>query len=80
MEYMDLLLPTAPSLVFARETCTPYFSMWYSLRYPGSLSWQHFNAPQLCLGNEWAAVVTARAALPQTRVETVIGSQAEFLK
>ena len=24
MEYMDLLPPTAPSLVFARETCTPY--------------------------------------------------------
>ena len=26
MEYMDLLRPTAPSLVFARETCTPYNS------------------------------------------------------
>ena len=26
MEYMDLLPPTAPSLVFARETCTPYCS------------------------------------------------------
>ena len=24
MENMDLLPPTAPSLVFARETCTPY--------------------------------------------------------
>ena len=24
MDYMDLLPPTAPSLVFARETCTPY--------------------------------------------------------
>ena len=24
MEYMDLLPPTAPSLVFARETCMPY--------------------------------------------------------
>ena len=24
MEYMDLLPPTAPSLVFARETCRPY--------------------------------------------------------
>ncbi len=24
MEYMDLLRPTAPSLIFARETCTPY--------------------------------------------------------
>ena len=23
MEYMDLLPPTAPSLVFARETCRP---------------------------------------------------------
>ena len=26
MEYMDLLPPTAPSLVFARETCTPYYT------------------------------------------------------
>ena len=26
MENMDFLLPTAPSLVFARETCTPYCS------------------------------------------------------
>ena len=26
MEYMDLLPPTAPSLVFAREICTPYWS------------------------------------------------------
>ena len=25
MEYMDLLPPTAPSLVFARETCRPYW-------------------------------------------------------
>ena len=25
MEYMDLLPPTAPSLVFAHETCTPYW-------------------------------------------------------
>ena len=25
MENMDLLPPTAPSLVFARETYTPYF-------------------------------------------------------
>ena len=24
MEYMDLLPPTSPSLVYARETCTPY--------------------------------------------------------
>ena len=24
MEYMDLLLPTAPSLIFAHETCMPY--------------------------------------------------------
>ena len=24
MEYMNLLSPIAPSLVFARETCTPY--------------------------------------------------------
>ena len=24
MEYIDLLPPTAPSLVFAREICTPY--------------------------------------------------------
>ena len=24
MEYMDLLPPTVPSLVFARETCAPY--------------------------------------------------------
>ena len=30
MEYMDLLPPTAPSLVFARETCTPYCpTRWY---------------------------------------------------
>ena len=27
MEYMDLLPPTAPSLVFARETCTPYYHL-----------------------------------------------------
>ena len=27
MEYTDLLSPTAPSLVFARETCTPYMSI-----------------------------------------------------
>ena len=27
MEYMDLLPPTAPSLVFARETCTPYIAL-----------------------------------------------------
>ena len=26
MENMDLLPPTAPSLVFARETCTPYYN------------------------------------------------------
>ena len=31
MEYMDLLPPTAPSLVFARETCTPY---WQTARKP----------------------------------------------
>ena len=34
MEYMDLLPPTAPSLVFARETCTPYYrtlSVWRHL-------------------------------------------------
>ena len=32
MEYMDLLPPTAPSLVFARETCTPYYSITYDCR------------------------------------------------
>ena len=29
-------------------------------------------------GELWAALVTARAALPQIRVETLIDSQAEF--
>ena len=35
-------------------------------------------SPSTPPGNEWAADVTGRAALPQIRVETLIGSQAEF--
>ena len=31
-----------------------------------------------CDINQWAADVTARVALPQIRVETLIGSQATF--
>ena len=49
-----------------------------SLGYPDSLGWQHFSAPKLRLGIYWAAVVTARAVLPQLMVEMLIGSQAEF--
>ena len=49
-----------------------------SLDYLGSVRWQHFSAPKLCLGNECSAFVTARASLPQIRVETVIGSQAYY--
>ena len=43
MEYMDLLPPTAPSLVFARETCTPYNAMseYCSYRNQGCFDLQH---------------------------------------
>ena len=37
-----------------------------------------FQPPQLRLVFLWGAVITDRAALPQNRVETLIGSQAEF--
>ena len=43
-----------------------------SLGYPGSVRWQHLSP------STPPAVVTAKAALPQIRVETLIGSQAEF--
>ena len=49
-----------------------------SLGYPGSVRWQHFKPPQLYLGIYCSAFVTARAALPQIRVETLIGSQANY--
>ena len=49
-----------------------------SLEYPGSVRRQNCSAPQLCLEFLWAAVVTARAALPQIRVEVLIGSQANY--
>ena len=58
---------------------TPYICLWcrpmnpnipfHSLDYSGSVRWQHSSAaPQLCLGNLWAAVVIARAALLQIRI------------
>ena len=31
MENMDFLPPTAPNLVFARETCTPYYELLYCI-------------------------------------------------
>ena len=40
--------------------------------------WQHLSAPQIRLVDFCSADVTDRAALPQDRVETLIGSQAEF--
>ena len=46
-----------------------------SLGYPDSVRWQHFSAPQLHVGNEWPADVTARAALPQIRVEMLISGR-----
>ena len=36
------------------------------------------SGPQLCLEYQWHTNVTDRAALPQIRVETLIGYQAEF--
>ena len=45
--------------------------------YPGSVRWQHFSRSTLP-GDFWAAFVTARAALPQIRVEMLIGSQAKI--
>ena len=46
-----------------------------SLGYPDSVRWQHFQAPQLRLGQFMFYI---RAALPQIRVETLIGSQANY--
>ena len=43
-----------------------------------TMRWQDFSAPQFCLGNQWATDVSVRAALRQIRVETLIGSHAEF--
>ena len=40
--------------------------------------WQHLSASQLRLVYLCAADETIRPALPQNRVETLIGSQAEF--
>ena len=58
----------------------PHLKVIASLDYPGSVRWQYFSAPQICLGYEWSVVVTARAALRQIRVETLIGSQANYEK
>ena len=46
--------------------------------YPGSVKWQHFKPLNSAWGNKCSAFVTARAALPQIRVETLIGSQANY--
>ncbi len=40
MEYMDLLPPTAPSLVFARETCTPYSNVFFLIQVSGVDWWR----------------------------------------
>ena len=42
------------------------------------MRWQHFLAPHSFVVALWVADVTDRASLPQDRVETLIGSQAEF--
>ena len=34
---MDLLPPTAPSLVFAHETCTPYYNQKYFRSWSGAI-------------------------------------------
>ena len=47
-----------------------------SLGYPSSVSWQHFQAPHTqTMGLHFRP---ARVALPQIRVETLIGSQANY--
>ena len=46
-----------------------------SLGYPGSVKWQHFKPLNTAWGKKRSAIVTA---LPQIRVETLIGSQANY--
>ena len=50
----------------------------HNLDYPGSVRWQHLSAPQVWLDILWAVVVITREALPQIRVETLIGSQTTY--
>ena len=49
-----------------------------SLGYPDSVRWQHFQAPQLRLGQFMGLSFYIRAALPQIRVETLICCQANY--
>ena len=50
-----------------------------SLGYQRSARWQHFEAPSTLPGETNALqLLTARAALPKIRVETLIGSQANY--
>ena len=55
-------------------------SVWYlsSLDYPGSVRWQPFLAPHICLGNWCSTNVATRMALPKSRIEKLIGSQANY--
>ena len=46
-----------------------------SLGYPGSVRWQHFKPLNSAWGKKHSAFVTA---LPQIRVDTLIGSQANY--
>ena len=49
-----------------------------SLSYPGCIRWQQLEVLHICVGKFCSAFVTTRAALPQNRVEMLIGSGAEF--
>ena len=49
-----------------------------SLGYPGSVRWQVLSPSTLPGETNALHLLTARAALPQIRVETLIGSQANY--
>ena len=50
----------------------------YCLDYPSSVRWQHLFSPSLRLECICFSNVATRAALPQNRVQTLIGSQANY--
>ena len=49
-----------------------------SLGYPDSVRWQHLYAPSTPPGTVMGLSFYIRAALPQIRVETMVGSQANY--
>ena len=63
------------NVLFSTLFVTLAIRIYLSFEYPDSVRWQHFLAPHTRLVSEYFANITTRTALPQTRVETLIGSQ-----